>query len=238
MERRCRKAGVALAATLASLGALRISSAAKLIEDDESAVVDGWNITAPDGVSLTVTSKGSEIFIEKAANFTEPNEGFQVAFQPVADATKVATSVDFTDETIQNNTGTSFSGFEFILMNIGSTDATFDGVSNVFAPPAGTGYKYTSVSLNAKQDILAYTGKQSSGSTSYWGSAADGDNLLIDTPSGADFSLKELSESGGGGGGGGGSPVPMPAAIWQSFAGLGMLGLFGLKRWTKNRRLA
>jgi hypothetical protein len=200
-------------------------------------VVDGWNITAPDGVSLTVTSKGSEIFIEKAANFTEPDEGFQVAFQPVADATKVASSVDFTDETIQNNTGASFKGFQFILMNVGTTDATFSGVSNVFAPPAGTGYDYTSVSLNAKHDILTYTGKQATGSTSYWGSAAEGDNLLIDTPVGADFSLKELSESGGSSGGGG-SAVPMPAAIWQSFASLGALGLFSLARWTKRRRLA
>jgi len=231
-----KNAVIAVGAAIAGLGALRISSAAPsvtLIENDQSAVVDGWNITAPTGVSLTVTSSDNEIFVEKAANFTVPNQGFQVAFQPVAGASG-ATSVDFTDETVQNNTGQAFSEFDFILMNTGSVNATFDGVANVFAPPSGTGYSYTGVSLNGTSDILSYTGNQNAGTTSSWGSAAVGDNLLIDTPAGADFSLKELSVSGGGGGGGGGA-VPLPAAAWQSLASLAVLGLVGIGRWTKRR---
>jgi hypothetical protein len=183
-----KKTAIAVGAAIASLGALRMSSAAAsvtLIEDDQSAVVDGWNITAPTGVSLTVTSSDNEIFVEKAANFTVPNQGFQIAFQPVAGATG-ATSVDFTDETVQNNTGQAFSGFDFILMNTGSPNATFDGVANVFAAPSG--YSGT-ISLNSTKDILSYTGTQASGTTSIWGSATPGDNLLIDTPAGAD-SLK------------------------------------------------
>jgi hypothetical protein len=183
---------------------------------------------------LTVTSQGSEIFVEKAATFTEPNQGFQVAFQPISGANGAATSIDFTDETIQNNTGSAFSGFQFILMNIGTANATFPSVSNVFAPPAGTGYNYTTVSLNSAGDILSYTGSQDAGSTSSWGSAAAGDNLLIDAPAGSDFSLKELSESGGGGGGGG--TVPLPAAAWQSLLTLAGLGAIGLGR--RKARLA
>jgi hypothetical protein len=234
-----KKTAIAVGAAIASLGALRMSSAASsvtLIEDDQSAVVDGWNITAPTGVSLTVTSSDNEIFVEKAANFTVPNQGFQIAFQPVAGATG-ATSVDFTDETVQNNTTQAFSGFDFILMNTGSPNATFDGVANVFAAPSGTGYSYSgTINLNGAKDILSYTGNQNAGTTSDWGSAAPGDNLLIDTPAGADFSLKELSISGGGGGGGG-SAVPMPAAAWQSLASLAALGLIGIGRSIK-RRLA
>jgi hypothetical protein len=235
-----KKTAIAVGAAIASLGALRMSSAASsvtLIEDDQSAVVDGWNITAPTGVSLTVTSSDNEIFVEKAANFTVPNQGFQIAFQPVAGATG-ASSIDFTDETVQNNTGQAFSGFDFILMNIGSPNATFDGVANVFAAPSGTGYSYSgTINLNSTKDILSYTGNQNAGTTSDWGSATPGDNLLIDTPAGSDFSLKELSMSGGGGGGGGGSAVPMPAAAWQSLASLAALGLIGIGRSIK-RRLA
>ena len=85
MRHGCKKAAIVVGAALASLGTLGMSSAAPTtIENDQSAVVDGWNITAPMGVSLTLTTSGNEIFVEKAANFTAPNQGLQVAFQPVA----------------------------------------------------------------------------------------------------------------------------------------------------------
>jgi hypothetical protein len=226
MRSSCRKVVIAACAAVAGLGALRTASAtATLIEDNQSAVVDGWNITAPTGVSLVVTSGNGELFVEKAANFTKPNQGFQVAFQPVAGDQSAATSVDFTDETVQNNTGQSFSEFDFLLMNVGSVNASFPGVSNVFVPPSGTGYAYTSVKLNSTGDILSYTGSQSAGTTSYWGSAAEGDNLLIDAPAGSDFSLKELSTSGGV------ASVPTPTAAWQGLAGLVLIGFW---RWAKH----
>jgi hypothetical protein len=231
-----KRSVIAAAALIAGFGALRTSQAATLIEDDQSAQVDGWNITAPTGVSLTVTSSGDEISIEKLANFTVPNQGFQIGFQPVAGAGSPATLVDFTDESVQNNTGSAFSGFQFILMNAGSANATFDGLGNVFAPPTGTGVDFTSVSLNTTKDILTYGGTQAAGSTSSWGSANPGDDLLIDAPSGAVFSVKELSSSGGGGGGG--SVVPLPSAAWQSLFGLLSLGLIGIGRQLKNRQSA
>jgi hypothetical protein len=89
--------------------------------------------------------------------------------------------------------------------------------------------------LNTTKDILSYTGTQAAGSTSSWGSANPGDDLLIDAPAGAVFSVKELSSSGGGGGG---SVVPLPSAAWQSLFGLLSLGLIGVGRQLKNRQSA
>src|SRR5271165_6634361 len=84
MKVSCRKAIVVASAALASMGALRNSSATTLIQNNQSAQVDGWNITAPKGVSLTVTFSGSEISVQKAANFSAANQGFQVASSPWA----------------------------------------------------------------------------------------------------------------------------------------------------------
>lgn len=235
MSSRCRKVAIAACAAIASLGALRVSLGAPiLIEDNESAMVDGWNISAPAGVALTVTTNDGQIDVEKVANFTVPNQGLLVGFQYVGGNSSPATVVDFADEMIANSTGQPFSGFDFILMNPnGLPGATFPSVSNVFAPPTGTGYNYTSVNLDSTGQILSYSGVQGTGTTSSWGSANPGDNLLIDVASGTDdFALKELSEAGSG------SVVPVPAAAWQSLAGLGGLALIGLGRRLKQRRLA
>jgi hypothetical protein len=169
----------------------------------------------------------------------------QVSFQPVA-IDPPATVIDFTDEQIQNNTGSAFNGFQFILMNAGSANALFPSVSDAFGPPAGTGYSFSTVQLNAAGDILSYGGTQNAGTTSTWGTGTPGtpgvgnpdDNLFIDAPAGAAFSLKELSESGSSGstgGGSGSSAVPMPAAAWQSLAGLAGLALYGIARKLKHR---
>jgi len=146
--------------------------------------------------------------------------------------------IDFTDEQIQNNTGSAFNGFQFILMNAGSANALFPSVSDAFGPPAGTGYNFSTVVLNAAGDILSYTGTQNAGTTSTWGTGTPGtpgvgnpdDNLFIDAPAGAAFSLKELSSSGSSS-----SAVPMPTAAWQSLAGLAGLALFGIGRKLKHR---
>jgi len=237
MRNGCRKSVIAVCAAVAALGVCRAASATTVIENGQSAVVDGWNITAPGGVSLTVTSSGNQIDIEKLANFTGVNQGLQVSFQPVDDSASV---IDFTDEQIQNNTGSAFNGFQFILMNAGSANAVFPSVSDTFSPPAGTGYSYSTVKLNAAGDILSYAGTQNAGSTSTWGTGTPGtpgvgnpnDNLFIDAPAGAVFSLKELSS--GSGGGSSSSAVPLPAAAWQSLAGLAGLALYGVGRKLKH----
>jgi len=237
VKHNCKMAVFGLGAALASLGGLRSSGAAATsIANDESAVVDGWNITAPVGVSLMVTASGSEIFIQKTADFTELNQGLQVAFQPVAGAGSAATSIDFTNETIEDNTEHAFGGIAFILMNAGSPNATF---TSEFAPPVGAGYDYGLGILNSTGDILSYNGAQQTGQSSFWGSSAPGDNLLISALAGSDFSFKELIDSGNGGVVGGGGPPPgtvsLPAAAWQSIAGLGGLALIGVARSIKRR---
>ena len=56
---------------------------------------------------------------------------------------------------------------------------------------------------------------------------------MIDAPAGADFTFKELSESGSGGTGGGtggGAVVPTPSAAGLSLAGLCILGVISVTR--------
>lgn len=226
----CRKAAIAVGAVVAGFGVLRSASAAPiLIENDQSAIVDGWNITAPDGVSLTITSVSSPVVdqsrieIEKAANFTVPNQSLQIGFQPVA-ATDPASVIDITNETIFNDTGAPFNGFDFILQNVGSAKAYFGG--DVFVNAIGS----TPGSLNGAQDFLSYVGAQANGATSSWGGSA-GNDLVIVAPAGAVFALDEASTAGG-------QAVPLPAAAWQSLIGLAGLGIFGLARQRKLRRLA
>jgi len=232
MRSGCKKmALIAACAALAGLGALRTWSAATItIDGGTSQVVDGWNITPQAGVTLFVTPSSGDVplAIEKAAFFTAPNQGLLISFQPVAGSTP-ASVIDFDSETIQNSSGGSWSGFQFLL----SSGATFPSVSETFVPPSGF---FTTVNLNSAGDTLSYAGgSQATGTTSLWGSGivdyntsgsaidSSPDNLIIDA-SGGGFDLKEIP------GGGGGSVVPLPTAAWQSFAGLAGLALFGIGR--------
>jgi hypothetical protein len=202
--------------------------------------IDGWNVSWSTGVSLTVTQdsgNSGQVDVAKTATFTAPNQGYQITFAPIPGFTgTAATQFVIPTESIVNNTGSAFNGFSFVLLNTTSDLATFDSVGSTFIPPTGTGYNYSSVSLSPGNTVLAYTGTQGDGVTSTWGdgdASSTGDNLLIDAPAGSDFSLKELSSSGGSG-----QAVPLPAADWQSLAGLGGLALIGLGRRLKRRHLA
>jgi hypothetical protein len=224
----------ALAAAVVALGlGARASQAATVIAGGTSAVVDGWNISAPIGISLAVdNSSGSELYIEKVANFTSPVGGLIITFDQVSAG--AAAQIDLTDESVTNNTGSAFSGFQFLVLNTTSSLATFDGLGNVFVPPTGTNVDYTTVTLDSTKTVLTYTGTQANGAISNWGSSLAGDNLLIDADPAAgspyqDFGLKELPNTGGGGG----TPVPLPAAAWQSLAGLAGLGLLAIGRKVK-----
>jgi hypothetical protein len=244
MRSRCRKVATVAGAALVGLGALWASSASaiEVIQNTSPVSIDGWNISWGTGVGLTVVqdaANSDQVDVEKTATFTAPNQGYQITFSPISgyDGT-AATSFVIPDETIVNNTASSFNGFSFILMNTTSTLATFDSVARTFIPPTGPGYNYSSETLGPGSlqpfTILTYTGTQGSGVTSFWGNgdpSSTGDNLLIDAPAGSDFALKELSSSSSGG-----NVVPMPAAAWQSLAGLAGLGLIGLGRRLKQRR--
>jgi hypothetical protein len=203
---------------------------------------DGWNITAPSDATVTILSEsnqGGQLNIEKDASFTAAGQVVPVSFQHVSSGASV---IDVVDESIFNDSSSQFNGFQFLL-----TGGTFPSVSDAFGPPAGTGYSFSTVTLNAAGDILSYTGTQNAGTTSLWGKTgiadtlanaeSDGnvdDNLFINAPVGADFVLKEISSSGGGSGGGS-SAVPMPAALWQSLVGLAGLALYGIARKLKHR---
>jgi hypothetical protein len=230
-----RKVYVAAGAALFALGGLSASSAvAGTIQNTSPATIDGWTISWSTGVGLVITqdANANQVDVEKTATFTAPNQGLQITFSPTG-GTGGATQFVIPDETIVNNTGSSFSAFSFILLNKTSTLATFDSVARTFIPPTGPGYDFSTVNLTSGNTILTYTGTQGNGVTSFWGNgdpSSAGDNLLIDAPAGSDFSLKELSSSG--------SVVPLPAAAWQSLTGLAGLALIGLRRQIKQRRLA
>jgi len=219
MFRSYRKIAIAVGALAIGLGMSHGAFAgAVLIEQDSSAVVDGWDISTPNGVSLTVTTNGNQIDIEKVANFNYPDQSLQIGFSPVSVNDDPATTIDITNETIFNNSGKSFGGFDFLLNNVGTTNATFGG--DVFVNAIGS----SAGSLNSSKDLLAYVGNQAAGATAHWGGTSASDNLLIDAPAGSVFVFDEASVPGGG------SSVPLPAAAWQSLIGLATLGGLGLAR--------
>ncbi|MGD0461980.1 MAG: VPLPA-CTERM sorting domain-containing protein [Tepidisphaeraceae bacterium] len=235
-----RKASIAACAAVLALGALPVS--AVTIYNTSPVPIDGWDISWTTGVGLAINQDGSsstQVDVEKTATFTAPNQGYQITFEPIQGYSgKSATQFVIPDETIANNTGASFNGFAFVLLPTVAGSTTFKSVARTFIPPTGPGYDYTTVSLTSGNTILAYTGTQKNGATSFWGNgdpSASGDNLLIDATPHDGFSLKELSSSGGGSTG---PVVPLPAAAWQSLAGLAGLALIGVRRQMKHRRMA
>lgn len=208
-----------------ALGASAATSEAATVSGGGSATLDGWTVSATAGATLTLTDQNGTLDITKSANFTTPTSTFIVTFEQTS-ATASA-NIEFSSESLTNSTGSTWSGFQFLVLNTTSTLATFAGLGNVFVPPVGSGYDYTSASLDPAKDTLTYTGSQNNGVTSTWGGTTATDYLLLDAdPSSASpfqvFALKELPELGGGG-----TPttVALPAASWQSLFGLGGVGL-------------
>jgi hypothetical protein len=222
---------IAAWAALAGVGASGTSLASTItINGGTSQVVDGWNITPQSGVTLIVTpgTTTTPLVINKTASFTAPNQGFLISFQPVSTTTNV---IDFDSESILNGSGTTWSGFEFLV----GSGASFPSISETFSAPAGF---FSTRSLNAAGNTLTYAGgSQASGTTSSWGSgtvdydnngnpvAPSPDNLIIDA-TGIGFDLKEIPDTGGGPPSG----VPLPSSGWQSFVGLSALAVIGIAR--------
>jgi hypothetical protein len=241
MGTRIRKAGFFAGAVLAGVGAVSVARAAPASSNTSPVTLDGWTISWPTGVGLAINqdaTTSTQVDIEKTAEFTSANQGLQVKFAPAGGSSGTTANVFvIPDETILNHTGSSFSGFSFILLNTGSVNATFGGSSPGFKPPTGSGYNYTKVSVVSGKQELDYVGTQGDGVTSLWGDGnpgSGGDNLVIDAPAGSSFSLKELAVSGV-------TPppgVPMPSSLWQSLAGLSGLGVLGLLAKMKRRGTA
>ena len=185
----------------------------------------GWEISSDPGINLTITGVNSNqvLVIENKSVTFSNGIPLGVTFTQVSSG--AVSSVEFATETIGNATGSDWTGFQFGL----SGAATFDGIANVFAPPFGTGVNYSSVQLNAMRNLLTYTGSQSSGATSNWGSSNPGDDLLIDavptdTEPFASFTLTESPQ------GVSSKVVPLPAAAWQSLPVLLLLAVIPAAR--------
>jgi hypothetical protein len=193
----------------------------------------GWDISSDPGISLSISGvNGSQVLVIENKSVTFSN-GIPLGVTFTQASPGAVSSVEFATETIGNATGSDWTGFQFSLTGA----ATFDGIANVFAPPFGTGVNYSSVQLNAMRNLLSYTGSQSDGATSSWGSSNPGDDLLIDAvpTTGEPFASFTLTESPQGVSS---KVVPLPAAAWQSLPVLLLLAVIPAARKTLSKTRA
>jgi hypothetical protein len=214
----CKRGVTAALSLILSAGAARSSATPITVVGGNSTTVGGWKISPDPGITLTVTGVNSDqtLVIQKESATFGVNSPLSVSFKQVgADA---ASSVDLLTAAIADSTGSGWTKFAFALTG----SATFESVSDVFAPPLGTGVDYTNAQLGTARTTVLYAGSQLSGSTSDWGSSDPGDDLLIsanpstgsDNSPYADFTLEQSPE------GIVSEVVNGPQAAWQSLAGL------------------
>ncbi|MGD0540156.1 MAG: hypothetical protein ABSB33_01430 [Tepidisphaeraceae bacterium] len=189
------------------------------LQGGDPTTLGGWQISTDPGVTASGLSVNGQTLViqNEAVTFTDGNPQGITFTQVNTDAVPF---IEIATETIGNSTGSDWTSFKFAL----SGSATFDGISNVFAPPFGTGVNYTTVDLNAPRTMVTYTGSQLDGASSSWGSSNPGDDLLIDgnpvTPDPfASFVLDESTQ------GFVSEVVPAPLAAWQCLVALLALGL-------------
>jgi hypothetical protein len=196
---------------------------ATTIDGGSSAVVDGWNIAPDVGITLQATVDGNgNLAVVKNAVFTS-NAPLEIQFTEVNPPGDIL--IYLPTETVTDSTGTNWTGFTFTL---NGSNATISGIP--FTPPAGTGYNYSNVQINAPHTVATYSGSQDAGSTSNWGGLSAGDQFTIDapipvSPNVSSFTLTEtpIAQSGI-------TSIPLPAAVWQICAGLLALGLVAVGR--------
>jgi hypothetical protein len=197
---------------------------------------DGWVVTEATGVSLTAdTSNASDLALTKAANFSNL-EGLVISFTQVS--ASAAPTVTFENETLTNNSGSTWGGFQFLIMNPNASAAFVSSATSPFQPAAG----YTSGTFAS--DSVVYAGTQANTATSTWGFNSTGELVIDANPGkiGTTFDLKEIplttAQLPGASAGGiplpigsPGAVIPLPAAAWQGSMGLLVLGLiaFGKK---------
>jgi hypothetical protein len=216
-----------LAGFSAVLGLMSSASKAATVVSDIGG--SGWTATFS-GLSLTAdpTQGSGQLDVEKGATFLPSNagEGLLITFTQTSASAKGL--IDFTNESITNATGTTWSGFDFILLNSNASASFVSSSDSPFAPPAGM---FTTVSVGTVDGnpTVAYGGgSQGNFATSLWGIGADGDLIIDANPLGigTTFTFKEVPVTG--------PLVPLPAAAWQGLAGLLGLGLIakakGLKK--------
>jgi hypothetical protein len=127
---------------------------------------DGWLITPTQNVSLTADDTNpDDVVLTKAATFDSIGS-LAVSFTQVS--TTAASTITFDSESVTNDSGGSWAGFQFLLLNP-SGNATFtDGGGSPFLLPGG----FTSGTFAS--DNVVYVGTQGNKTTSKWG----GKNVL------------------------------------------------------------
>jgi hypothetical protein len=207
-----------LAGFSAVLGLMSSASKAATVVSDIGG--SGWTATFS-GLSLTAdpTQPSGQLDVEKGATFLPSNagEGLLITFtQTSASATGV---IDFTNESITNATGSTWSGFDFILLNSNASASFVSSANSPFAPPAGMFTTVSVTSVDGNPTVVYGGGSQANFATSLWGIGADGDLIIDANPLGigTTFTFKEVPVTG--------PLVPLPAAAWQGLAGLLGLGL-------------
>jgi len=190
----------------------------------QSSLVGGWQVTPDAGVVLAFDTSTTDTLriLSKTVTFTTP-AALGITFTQMDQA--ALPFIEIENESITNSTGAGWTAFTYQL---NPSTANFDGVGNVFAPPIGSGVNFISANLNpVTHDTLIYTGTQSDGAKSIWGSSNPGDDLLIDTNAspvgpGETFTLLESPTEGGSQIPG----VPLPRSAWQCLALFGLMAIF------------
>lgn len=223
---------VAIAGFSAMAGLISVPSQGATVLSSGS-TFDGWLITPVSGVALTADdSSSTNLAMTKAANFSNM-EGLVISFTQVAPS--AASTITFLNETLTNNTGTTWGGFQFLLMNPNASAAFVNSGASPFTPATG----YTSGTFAS--DSVVYAGAQANTATSQWGFDSNGDLVITSNPGalGTTFDLKEIpltADQLPGAGAGGipigipGVAVPLPTAGAQGLVGLITLSLISCAR--------
>lgn len=208
----------AFLAVAVGFGVSAAHAAAVVVNSGASGTLDGWQVTAANNVTLTLSDNAGTLDVTKVGTFMTPNEGALVSFMQTSST--ASADIVFTQENLHNNSGSAWNQFQFALGNTATSSADYATYGNSgFTAPVAAGVSYNAPTLNTAGNILTYTGSQADGTTSVWG-GTPGDDLVIDAnPFGSQaFAFKELSQNGGSG-----PVISLPAADWQSLVGL--LGL-------------
>jgi len=208
----------AIAVFSAALGlSASASHAATIVQSGNT--YGGWAITVPAGIALDVDStSGNTLVLEKFAAFPS-DVGLPIMFTQTSGS--ALPTIEFVNEQVTNLSGTGWAGFQYQLVNVSSTmgDAAASFSGTTFSAPAG----FSSPTVTSTD--ISYPGSQANGTTVSWGfggnglfiNAAPANNLQ---PIAQDFVFKEIPIT----------SVAMPAAVWQSMAGLMGLSLIALAR--------
>ncbi|HTW94514.1 MAG TPA: hypothetical protein VMD30_06965 [Tepidisphaeraceae bacterium] len=185
-------------------------------------IVGNWRISFPVGIALIYDgglSSAPNLVLEKSAAF-DSSEGLDITFTQVSSS--AAPTITITDEAVTNISGTSWSGFQFLLAtDTGGTPAVFSGTAfNDTTPPFST-------QTDSSNAVTLTGGTLGNTDTANWGFGPTGGALTIDASPGTVsspkvFELKEIPIV---------TVVPAPAAAWTGLSGLVGLGLIaGAKR--------